>query len=130
MLDHTFDDWKSRAAALQFRNQAFIDGKFVDAASGKTFQSVNPATDADLADVAECDAEDVDRAVKAARKAFEAGSWSRAEPGHRKAVMLKLADLIRENLEEMALLDSLDMGKLITDAVTVDAPGSAHFFQW
>ncbi|NOR30502.1 MAG: aldehyde dehydrogenase family protein [Sulfitobacter sp.] len=130
MLDHTFDDWKSRAAALRFRNQAFINGKFVDAASGKTFQSINPATDAVLTDVAECDAEDVDRAVKAARKAFEAGSWSRAEPAHRKAVMLKLADLIRENLEEMALLDSLDMGKLITDAVTVDAPGSAHFFQW
>ena len=51
-------------------------------------------------------------------------------PGDRKAVLLKLADLIRENLEEMALLDSLDMGKLVTDAATVDAPGSAHFFQW
>lgn len=130
MFDHTFDGWKSRAAALRFRNQAFIDGKFVDAASGKTFQTINPATDAILADVAECDGEDIDRAVKAARRAFEAGSWSRADPGHRKAVMLKLAELIRENLEEMALLDSLDMGKLITDAVTVDAPGSAHFFQW
>lgn len=130
MLDYTYDDWKSRAAALSFRGQAFIDGKFTDAASGKTFASVNPATGEVLAQVAECDAEDVNRAVAAGRRAFEDGRWSRLAPGDRKAVMLKLADLIRENLEEMALLDSLDMGKLVTDAVTVDAPGSAHFFQW
>lgn len=130
MLDYTHDDWKSRAAALTFRGQAFIDGKFAGAASGKTFGSVNPATGEVLAQVAECDEEDVDRAVAAGRKAFEDGRWSRMAPGDRKAVMLKLADLIRENLEEMALLDSLDMGKLVTDAATVDAPGSAHFFQW
>lgn len=68
--------------------------------------------------------------MTSARRAFDAGSWSRAAPGDRKAVLLKLSELIRENLEEMALLDSLDMGKLVTDAVTVDAPGSAHFFQW
>ncbi|MFW8595233.1 aldehyde dehydrogenase [Cribrihabitans neustonicus] len=130
MLDYTYDDWKSRAAALSFRGQAFIDGKFTDAASGKTFASVNPATGEVLVQVAECDAEDVNRAVAAGRRAFEDGRWSRLAPGDRKAVMLKLADLIRENLEEMALLDSLDMGKLVTDAVTVDVPGSAHFFQW
>ena len=130
MANYTHEEWKSRAKALSFRNQAFINGKFVDAASGKTFKSINPATDAILTEVAECDLEDVDRAVASARKVFEAGSWSRADPAHRKAVMLKLAELIRENLEEMALLDSLDMGKLVTDAVTIDAPGSAHFFQW
>jgi gamma-glutamyl-gamma-aminobutyraldehyde dehydrogenase len=130
MPNHTHDQWKSQANALSFRNQAFINGKFVDAASGKTFRSINPATDAILTEVAECDLEDVNRAVASARKVFEAGSWSRAAPAHRKVVMLKLAELIRENLEEMALLDSLDMGKLVTDAVTIDAPGSAHFFQW
>ncbi|WP_027233971.1 aldehyde dehydrogenase [Leisingera caerulea] len=130
MLDYTYDDWKSRAAALTFRGQAFIDGTFTDAASGKTFASVNPATGEVLAQVAECDAEDVNRAVAAGRRAFEDGRWSRMAPGDRKAVLLRLADLIRENLEEMALLDSLDMGKLVTDAATIDAPGSAHFFQW
>ncbi|MCI5096732.1 MAG: aldehyde dehydrogenase [Rhodobacteraceae bacterium] len=130
MVDFTHSEWKSYAAALQFRTQAFIDGKFVEAASGKTFDSINPATGAVLAQVAECDAEDVDRAVAAGRGAFEDGRWSRMAPGDRKAVLLKLADLIRENLVELALLDSLDMGKLVTDAVTVDAPGSAHFFQW
>jgi gamma-glutamyl-gamma-aminobutyraldehyde dehydrogenase len=130
MVDFTHSEWKSRAAELQFRTQAFIDGKFVDAASGKTFDSINPATGAVLAQIAECDAEDVDRAVVAGRRAFEDGRWSRMAPGDRKAVLLKLADLIRENLVELALLDSLDRGKLVTDAVTVDAPGSAHFFQW
>lgn len=130
MLDYSYDDWKTRAAALSFRNQAFIGGKFVDAASGKTFASVNPATGEVLAQVAECDEEDVNRAVAAGRQAFEDGRWSRMAPGDRKAVLLRLADLIRANLEEMALLDSLDMGKLVTDAATIDAPGSAHFFQW
>jgi gamma-glutamyl-gamma-aminobutyraldehyde dehydrogenase len=130
MLDLTYENWKDRAAGLKLRHQAFIDGKFVDAASGETFDSVNPATDAVLAQVAACDAEDVDRAVMAARRAFEAGYWSRMAPMDRKAVLLKLAELIRENLEEFALLDSLDMGKLVTDAATIDAPGSAMFFQW
>lgn len=130
MLDYTVEDWRSRAGQISFRNQAFIGGKFVPAASGETFDSINPATGEVLAQVAACDVEDVNRAVGAARLAFEAGSWSRAAPGDRKAVLLKLAELIRDNLEEMALLDSLDMGKLVTDAATVDAPGSAHFFQW
>lgn len=130
MLNYTKADWVKRAAGLTFRHQAFINGKFVDAASGQTFQSINPATDAVLADVAACDVEDVNRAVSAARTAFESGSWSRSAPADRKAVLLKLAELIRENLEEFALLDSLDMGKLVTDAATIDAPGSAHFFQW
>ncbi|UXU76662.1 MULTISPECIES: aldehyde dehydrogenase [unclassified Paracoccus (in: a-proteobacteria)] len=128
MLDH--QGWKSRAAALTLRGQAFIDGKFVDALSGKTFDSINPATGAVLTRVAECDAADVDRAVSAARRAFQDGRWSRKPPGERKAVLLRLADLIRANLEELALLDSLDMGKLVRDAATIDAPGSAHFFQW
>lgn len=130
MLDYTLEDWRSRAGQISFRNKAFIDGKFVDAVSGKTFDSINPANGQVLAQVAECDAADVDLAVAAGRRAFEDGRWSRMAPGDRKAVLLKLADLIRANLEEMALLDSLDMGKLVTDAATIDAPGSAHFFQW
>ncbi|MCV6584966.1 MAG: aldehyde dehydrogenase [Marinibacterium sp.] len=130
MSDLSHADWTARAARLSFRAQAFIDGAFVDAGSGRVFDCVNPATGAVLAQVAECDAHDVDRAVTAARRAFDDGRWSRAAPGDRKAVLLKLADLIRANLHELALLDSLDMGKLVRDAVTIDAPGSAHFFQW
>ena len=130
MADLTRADWGARASALTLRDKAFIDGQFVDAASGQTLASVNPATEAVLAHVAACDSEDVDRAVAAARRSFDAGLWSRMAPGDRKAVMLRLADLIRDHVIEFALLDSLDMGKLVTDAVTVDAPGAAHFFQW
>jgi 4-(gamma-glutamylamino)butanal dehydrogenase len=130
MLDHFHDSWKAKAQELRFRHQAFIGGRFVDAVSGETFESVNPATGEVLAQVAACDAPDVDRAVAAARRAFETGTWSRAAPSHRKGVLLRLAELIRENLEELALLDSLDMGKLVKDAATIDVPGSAGIFQW
>lgn len=130
MVDPSHQDWKDRAAALKPQGRAFIDGRFVDAASGRTFDCVNPATGAVLAEVAEGDAADIDLAVTAARRAFDDGRWSRKAPAERKAVLLRLAGLIRDNLHEMALLDSLDMGKLVMDAVTVDAPGSAHFFQW
>ncbi len=130
MLDFTHDDWKARAATLTFRNRAFIGGRFVDAASDETFDCINPATGAVLARVASCAAEDVDRAVTSARRAFEAGHWSHAAPEERKAVLLRLAGLIHDNLAELALLDSLDMGKLVTDAATIDAPGSAALFQW
>jgi gamma-glutamyl-gamma-aminobutyraldehyde dehydrogenase len=123
-------DWETAASKLMISGKAYINGKFVDAASGKVFACINPATDATLADVAKCDAVDIDRAVTVARTAFNSGVWSAMAPMDRKAVLLRLAELIRENLVELALLDSLDMGKLVTDAATVDVPGSALFFQW
>ena len=95
---------KSAAANLNFRTQAFIDGKFVKAQSGKTFVTENPATGKPLARIAECDAPDVDLAVRAARKAFETGCWPRLKPGDRKKVLLKFADLLEANAGEIALL--------------------------
>ena len=117
--------WTARAATLEPRAEAFVDGAFRPAASGATFASVNPATEETLADVAACDAEDVDAAVAAARRAFERGSWADAAPAERKRVLLRLVALIREHAEELALLDSLDMGKLVADAYAVDVPGAA-----
>jgi gamma-glutamyl-gamma-aminobutyraldehyde dehydrogenase len=130
MSELAHKDWIDRASAIRFRDKAFIDGKFVAARSGRTFASVNPATGETLAEVASCGAEDIDLAVAAARRSFEAGVWSRAKPAHRKEVLLKLAQLLRENLHELALLESLDMGKLVADAAAVDVPGSAGIFQW
>ncbi|MBN9073742.1 MAG: aldehyde dehydrogenase [Rhizobiales bacterium] len=130
MSELAHKDWIDRAAAVRFRDKAFIDGKFVAARSGRTFASINPATGEILAEVASCGEEDIDLAVAAARRSFEAGTWSRAKPAHRKEVLLKLAQLLRENLHELALLESLDMGKLVADAATVDVPGSAGIFQW
>lgn len=128
MFSHA--EWKARAATLRLRNQIWLDGRFQPAATGARFETVNPATGAVLTDVARGGAEDIDRAVASARRAFEDGRWSRQTPAQRKEVLLRLAALIRENVPELALLDSLDMGKLVQDAATIDAPGSAHFFQW
>src|SRR6201987_1806885 len=90
-----------------------IDGKWVDAASGKKFETLNPATGEVLATVAEGDAEDINRAVAAARRAFE-GAWSKVKPFERQSLLLKLADLVEENFEELSQLDTLDMGAPIS----------------
>lgn len=130
MSELSHKDWIGKASAIHFRDRAFIDGKTVAARSGRTFASVNPATGEVLAEVASCGEEDIDLAVVAARRSFNAGVWSRTSPAHRKEVLLRLAQLLRENLHELALLESLDMGKLVRDAATVDVPGSAAIFQW
>src|SRR6201990_490314 len=90
-----------------------IDGKWVDAASGKKFEPLNPATGELLAPVAEGDAEDINRAVAAARRAFE-GPWTKVKPSERQALLLKLADLVEKNFEELSQLDTLDMGAPIS----------------
>ena len=123
-------NWHDMAAKISFRNQAFIDGKWTDAASGKVFETRNPATDQVLTRIAECDLEDVNRAVTDARRAFEAGLWSKAAPEARKEVLLKLAELIRENQDELALLETLDTGKPISNSISADIPGTAATFQW
>lgn len=91
----------------------YIDGKWVEAASGKTFDSINPSTGEVLASVAEGDVEDIDRAVAAARRAFN-GPWSRFKPFQRQNLLLKLADLVERDFDELAALDSLDMGAPIS----------------
>ena len=93
--------------------QMLIDGRWVDAASGKRFETHNPATGELLATVAEGDAEDINRAVAAARRAFE-GPWSKVKPFERQALLLKLADLVEKNFEELSQLDTLDMGAPIS----------------
>ncbi len=130
MTELSHKEWIAGASAIRFRDKAFIDGRQVPARSDGTFASINPATSETLAEVASCGQEEIDLAVAAARRSFEAGVWSRTSPAHRKDVLLKLAALLRENLQELALLESLDMGKLVQDAATIDVPGSADIFQW
>lgn len=130
MTELSHKDWIEKASQIRFRDKAFIDGRFIESRSGRTFASVNPATGETLAEVASCGEEEINLAVAAARRSFEAGAWSRAAPTHRKQVLLHLAELLHENLNELALLESLDMGKLVKDAATVDVPGSAAIFQW
>jgi len=100
----------------------FIGGQWIPSVSGKTFETVNPATEEVIAQVAEGDAADVDLAVKAARKAFETGPWSKMDARDRGRLIMKFADLIEENLDELAALESLDNGKPIRDAKAADLP--------
>ncbi len=107
-----------------------IDGKFVDAESGKTFETRNPATDEVLAKVAEGGKADVDKAVKAARKAFEEGKWRKLTATHRANMMLKLADLIEKNADEFAQLETLDNGKPIKESRYFDIPAVVETFRY
>ena len=113
-------------AALDIRSQAFVDGGYVDALDGETFDCINPATGEVLAQVAACDAADVDRAVRGARAAFESGVWSRRAPKERKRALMRLAALVEAHRDELALLETLDMGKPIRDSRRVDVPLAAE----
>ncbi len=126
----SLDSIKSQAEGLSYRSQAFIDGKYVDAASGQTFDCVSPANGKALAQVAACDAEDVDRAVAAARRAFEDGRWRDMAPAQRKKTLQKFADLIESHATELALLETLDMGKPIRDSANIDIPAAANCIRW
>jgi phenylacetaldehyde dehydrogenase len=107
-----------------------INGKWVEAASGKTFPTYNPATGEVLANVAAGDKEDIDRAVKAARAAFETGKWSRISPSERGKLLWKLADLLEKHAEEFAQLESLDNGKPLKIARVADLPLAIDHFRY
>src|SRR5580658_530776 len=110
--------------------QLFIDGEWVDAASGQTFETPNPATGETLANVAEGDAEDINRAVRAARRAFEDGPWSRMTTSDRGRLIWKIGDLILEHADELAQLESLDNGKPVGVARAADVPLAADLFHY
>ncbi len=107
-----------------------IDGQWVDAASGKTFPVYNPATGEVMAQVAEGDKEDIDHAVRAARKAFETGPWRKMAPTERSQIMYRLADLIEKHADEFAQLESLDNGKPLTVARAADVPLTIDHFRY
>jgi acyl-CoA reductase-like NAD-dependent aldehyde dehydrogenase len=109
-------DWRAEAAKLRLRDKAMIGGVFVPAAGGETFEDISPIDGRVLARVAACDAEDIDRAVKAARDAFDKGVWAGLGPKQRKRILIRLADLIVKHSGELALTETLDMGKPIADA--------------
>jgi 4-guanidinobutyraldehyde dehydrogenase/NAD-dependent aldehyde dehydrogenase len=123
-------DWHERAAALAPRTEAFIDGSYRPALSGATFDCIDPATGKSIAAVASCDAADVNVAVESARRAFDAGHWSRRAPAARKKVLLRFAELIRKHREELALTETRDMGKPITDSLKIDIPAAANCIAW
>jgi len=123
-LDHKVE------AFIGATRQMFINGEWVDAASGKTFETPNPATGETLARVTEGDAEDINRAVRAARTAFESGPWSRMTPSERGRIIWRIGDLILEHVDELAQLESLDNGKPFLVAQAADVPLAADLFHY
>ena len=110
--------------------QAFIDGQYCDAADGAKLENLNPATGEVIGTFSHCGVADVDRAVAAARRVFNQGTWSRAAPEYRKEILLKLADLVDKNKNELAVLESLDAGKTITDCLHEVGTEAPAFFRW
>ena len=107
-----------------------IDGKWIDSTSGKTFETINPATGDTICQVAEGDKADVDLAVQAARRALESKSWARISAAQRGRLIYKLADLIEENAQELAALETLDNGKPIRDSVNIDIPTTVAVYRY
>lgn len=123
-------NWVERAKQLNIQGKSFINGHYVSAVSEQTFDCISPIDGRNLTQVAACDQVDVDKAVAAARAAFNDGRWSRLHPSKRKSVLLRLADLIEKNADELALLETLDMGKPIRDSLSIDIPATARCFRW
>jgi acyl-CoA reductase-like NAD-dependent aldehyde dehydrogenase len=123
-------EWQALTTNLTLEGRAYLNGAYQWAASGETFTSVSPVDGRELATIASCDQSDADQAVMAARAAFEAGIWSQLAPAKRKAVLLRFADLIEVHGDELAVLETLDMGKPISHARTVDVPATARAIRW
>jgi len=118
------------ASKLQLPTKAYIDGQFCDALNEGRFDTVNPATGAVLARIAACGAADVERAVHSARSAFADGRWSKLHPGERKLILLRLAQLMEAHALELAVMESLDSGKPVSECVAVDLPEAVRTLRW
>ncbi|GCA51061.1 aldehyde dehydrogenase PuuC [Sinorhizobium sp. KGO-5] len=115
---------------LAIKGQAFIDGRFVESVSGETFDDISPRDGQVIAKVAACDAADVDLAVKAARRAFDTGVWRDRSPKERKKVLQRFAALFEKHMDELAVLETLDMGKPISESRTIDVNVVLDTLQW
>lgn len=130
MTSKTRDDWKQLAGQLTLPSQAWINGRAADALAGAVRPCINPASAELLVDVAECQSEDADFAVAIAQQVFEAGTWSAMAPRERKRILARWADLIEQHREELALLESLDVGKPIQDCFDIDVPSAVNTIRW
>ncbi len=126
----TLDEYRAIANDLRLPQQAFIDGGYRAAISGKTFTTSNPATGEALTEVSACQAEDIDFAVSKARESFDDGRWRNLAPAERKQVIIKLAKLMKRNARELAVMESIDSGKTILDCETIDLPETINCLIW
>ena len=130
MIEKTLTDWHTAASELDIEGRAFINGRFVDALSGHTRTTHNPANGEALVDVANCGPEDAEIAVNGARAVFESGVWSGMAPMDRKMILVRWAELIEDHRDELALIECLDVGKPISDTLNVDVPAAVRTIRW
>ncbi len=123
-------DYLAIAKRLCVPTQSFINGQFCAAASGNTYSTVNPATGEEIAQISACGQADVDKAVSAARHAFDDGRWSHLHPQERKDKLKAFSDLVLQHADELAVMECLDSGKPIHDCVTIDVPEFVHTMNW
>lgn len=126
----TLEDWQAAAKSLKVPQQALINGTLQAAQRGATFECISPIDGHCLARVASCDQQDADLAVRNARTTFESGIWSALAPAQRKTILLRLADLMEAHRDELALLETLDMGKPIRFSLSVDVNNAARAIRW
>lgn len=122
--------WQQQAQSLTIEGRAFINGQYIDVHNKETFACISPIDGRTLVNVARCQETETNQAVECARAIFEQGVWSKAAPVKRKAILLKFANLIEQHSDELALLETLDMGKPISDSINVDIPGALRSFRW
>lgn len=130
MKKPTLSDWQQRARALNIETRCFIHGEYRPASSGATFRCNSPIDGRLLGQVASCDQDDARVAVRDARSVFESGAWSRMAPVRRKAILIRFAELIDAHVEELALLETLDVGKPISNTLQVDVPAASRAIRW
>ena len=123
-------DWEQRAKDLKIETRAFVQGDYQPAQGGATFECLSPVDGRVLGQVASCDLADAELAVKSARAAFDSGVWSRIAPAKRKQTMIRFSELLLANAEELALLETLDMGKPIRYSRSVDVQLAQNCIRW
>ncbi|PVZ53967.1 aldehyde dehydrogenase [Pseudomonas sp. B1(2018)] len=123
-------EYAAIAQELKFPTQSFVNGASYISVSGKTFTTINPATNDVLAEITACNAQDVDFAVAKAKEAFEDGRWHKLSPGERKKVLLRFADLLEQHSHELSVLESLDSGKPVRECQLTDVPETIHMIRW
>src|SRR5258708_7724129 len=121
---------RRKMSAKAHQTKMLIDGEWVDSASGRTFETINPATGEVITRVAEGGKADVDRAVKAARNAFECGPWKKMNARERGRLLYKFADLLEQHIDELAALETLDNGKPISDSRNIDLPLAIECYRY
>jgi gamma-glutamyl-gamma-aminobutyraldehyde dehydrogenase/4-guanidinobutyraldehyde dehydrogenase/NAD-dependent aldehyde dehydrogenase len=129
-MNNVLPDWKALSTSIKLDGRAFINGQRVNATSGALFDCISPIDGRKIAEIAKCDADDIDKAVASAREAFEDGRWAKKTPRERKNIMVRFSELVLQNAQTLALTETLDMGKPVNYSLNVDVNSASNSLRW